>query len=698
MLFRSHAEAEAPFTTVTLRRVVPYSKKTYKAADLLEKLPLELAVSMVNQRLAELAKKEGAPFMQAHMSEGEAYGILRETTLSVYCKPEQWSAAVAVAEQELRCVLSFGFQEFELRAATANQRNALEQAIKTQRTRHSAGIAAQLIGTLQEDQVYTSSVDDLALIGPALGRLTPKDCIEALRSAWGMGGRSLFVTGNCSIAGDPLEAIRAAYAAAAQKTVEAPARQEVATWGYTDFGAPGKVVQRQRVEDLDITQLRFENGLRVNLKRTDFEAGQISVRVRVDGGSLLEPAGQAGLSTFAGNFFVMGGLGKHSMDELRRVLAGRNVSPGFRVAEEALVFSGRTTPDDLLLQLQLFAAAVTDPGYRPESARQSEKLFEQYYNRLSHTVEGALQMQVPLLLAGGDPRHGLPDRETMRQRTLAEMKAWLGAQFATGRMELCLVGDLDVEKTIEAVARTFGALPKVGDTLPPESLRRVKAPEQPFSREFLVDTKIDKALVALYWPTRTDSRDYRRCRRLGLLAEVFSDRLRVKVREELGESYSPDVSQEASTGYWDYGFIQSFLMVDPAKAARVNQVVLEISEKLRREGISEDELKRAKLPNLTAKRESLRTNGYWLSGVLDQCQERTDKLEAARNRISDTEAISVAELNALAAELLGSDRAFQFLIRPKAAAVPSEAATPGTPNGPASPAAPVGAPAPTAKP
>lgn len=662
-----HAEREAPFTRVTLRCQRAYAPRILGRSDLLARQPEGLAVAMFNQRMSELAKKEGAPFMSASMSIGEPFDIMREAAVRISCKPEQWKDAVAVAEQELRRVLTHGFLDAEFKVAVANERNSLEQAVKTASTRRSSEWADQLVDVLQANQVFTSNDDDLALLGPALEKLSPAACAQALSKLWEGGTRSLFIAGNCEIPGDAVAQIREVLNKSAVVAVQAPAAQAELVWAYADFGKAGETVEKVEVADLGILQTRFPNGVRLNIKKTDFQAGELSVRVRIAGGSLLEPVERPGLATFASNFLFMGGLGRHGIDDLQKILAGRNVMPGFSVGDDHLLLSGETTPEDLSLQLQLFAALVTDPGYRPESARQFAKAIDQFYNRLERTVEGRLQLEAPRAMANGDTRFGLPSRDAMARLTLDEMRAWLTPQLTTGAVEISIVGDLDVEKTIAAVSGTFGALPARGAGAPAEDLRKVGIPPLPFSRIIEVDTKIDKALLFLEWPTYTDTRDYRRCRRLNLLADVFTDRLRVKIREELGESYSPDVSLSSSSGYRNRGFIDAYLLVDPAKAAVIEEAVLTISEALRTGGITEDELKRARLPLLTAIRESSRSNAYWIGAVLEHCQGEPRLLEAARNRSSDIEAITVDELNALAKEYLGRDKAYRWLSKRKTA-------------------------------
>jgi zinc protease len=659
-----HPEAEADSTSLSIMTVTPYAHEPDNAANRLKYLPRELATDMLNRRFSILAKKENAPFTQGRNSVGESYDFYRSASLDIVCKPEQWTSALATADQELRRALQYGFQPAELKEAVANYTNGLEQAAKTAATRHSPDIAGEILGALAEHNVFTTPADDLALFGPALAKVTPEACVAALREAWSAPHRYLLVSGNLTIPGDAIAAITAAYNTAHAAPVAPPDKVEDSDWAYTDFGAPGAVTRREHVDDLDVTLVTFANGVRLNLKKTDFEANRIRVNVRAGTGSLTEPRDQPGLAFFASNTFSAGGLGKHSADDLQRLLAGKTVGFGFRVGTDALSIGGMTNRDDLLLQLQLIAAYLTDPGYRPEALRLAQKGIDQLYTGLAHTTSGPLQLEVPRLLANGDPRFGLPAKEVALSRTLDEVKAWLAPQLAHGAIEIALVGDLDIDATIAAVARTLGALPARAPRPALTSEHQVKFPDRPFAKEYAVPTEIPKGVVVIYWPT-TDANEIHRTRRLTLLGEVFSDRLRVKVREELGGAYSPQAGSAPSDTYTDYGYMLANVTVDPAKAKEIADVVVAIAADLNKNGVTEDELQRAKLPLLTSLRESARTNPYWIGSVLARAQEKPEVLDWSRSRATDFESITKADLDALAKTYLSADRAFRVIVLPE---------------------------------
>ena len=138
--------------------------------------------------------------------------------------------------------------------------------------------------------------------------------------------------------------VSAAYAKSVVTAVMPTSGQAKIEWSYADFGPPGPVVSRKRIDDLDITEVAFANGVRLNLKKTDFEANTIHIAARLGTGQLTEPAAdEPGLSAFTGLTYTAGGLGRLSADDLKRVLAGRTVGLQFASTLDAFVLLGERT-------------------------------------------------------------------------------------------------------------------------------------------------------------------------------------------------------------------------------------------------------------------------------------------------------------------------------------------------------------------
>ncbi len=666
-------QPEAAETLVIDQRIRPYAKEIDNRANRLKHLPRWLALSMLDRRLEILSRQADAPFLAGGFQIEHDFDLFQTSGFMLACKPEHWSEALELGEKELRRALAFGFTSAELDEAVANYRHGLEEAVKTESTRRSPELADAMLECLTDDIVFTTPEENLALEKPVLDRITAADCLAALREDFPDAGRYIAVLGNAKIsateeksstsARSPEDQIREIYLAAQKTPIEPPAQNAATHFAYTDFGPAAKITEQRHVDDLDVDLLTLGNGVRLNLKKTDFEANRIEIAMRVGSGVLSEPRDKPGLAAFTRGTFIEGGLGKHSVDEIIRLAAGHTVGLDFRIDSDAFRLGGTTNRNDLLLQLQLLAAYLTDPAYRPEAMSVARKNFEAMYSKLEHTPEGLLRLKVDRELASGDPRFGTPPREDLFARNLDEERQWLQPQLGKGAIEITLVGDLDRDAVIAAVAQTIGALPARDSRPELADARRVAFPAA-FAQTLEVETEIPRALVTVIWPT-TDSRDVHRQRRLTLLARVFGDRLRIELRDKMGSAYSPTAYDLAGETFPGYGRMQTRIEADPKQTQPIQEAVLRLAAELAKGGITADELTRAKEPVLTLFRESSRTNGYWLGSVLESAQENPQHLDWCRNRYADTEAITAAELDALAKEYLSPDKAFRIVISPR---------------------------------
>jgi zinc protease len=664
LLTHVHADPNAATTTVAIETVSPWTHQPDTAARRLKELPRDLALAMLNQRLGILANKEGTVFTRGSVQLEEQFNFVRTTALEITGEPQHWPALVTTADQTLRQALEYGFEPDELADAVAGVRNSLKEAVNSAPTRASPTLASQLVDSVIDHEIFTTPAVDLALLGPALDRVTPEECRDALRTLWPEHtARYLFLSSNMEIP-DSDHALAVAYEAASKSPVTAQQSLAAIAFPYADVGPPSKVVSRRHIDDLDSTLVEFGNGVRLNIKRTDFEAGRIDVSVRVGAGRLTEPLDKPGLALFAQSVFEAGGLGKLSHDDLQRALAGRSVGTEFQVSDDAFTFQGATTPADLPLEMQLLSAYLTDPGYRPEAERQFQKNVEQFYTGLGHDVNGPLQTEVPGLLSSGDRRFGIPPQTAVTQLTLADLRSWLAPQFASGPLEIAIVGDLDVDATIAAVGRTLGALPERTAKPPYLHERQVAMPTQPAERRYAVSTDIPRGVVNLDWTATDQYSDIHRARRLQLLAAILSDRLRVAIREKMGDTYSPGASADLSQTFSDYGFIRAQCIVAPDRAQAVAAAMKEAAAALLKDGVTADELERARAPLMTGVRQSLRNNGYWLAAVLASAQETPEHLDWARDRLTDIQSITLSQLNTLAAQYLSPSHEFEFISVP----------------------------------
>jgi zinc protease len=659
-----HTEMEAAATELSIEVVREASKDDDSAARRRAKLIRQLADSMINQRLSALAKAENSPVIEAQAYHFEMFKFVENHGISAKCKPEQWKAALSLAEQELRRAVQHGFTKAEFAEATANAAKNVRLRAEQKDTRKNNELADGFVRLLGADQVITDPSDDLARVTKELAAITAEDCHAALKKSWDSPDVQVFVGGNLKL-DDASNTILAAYKESAKVEVAAPKQEDDAVFAYTNFGAPGKVAKREEVKDLEITQVVFENGVRVNLKKTDFEQKSVRVLAHFGGGKLEVPSDKPGILPFAQSVFTSAGLEKHSVDDLRRIFASKTVTTEFSVGDDSFMLGGKTTPQDLEAQCQRLCANLIAPGWREEAERQFKKSLDEIYTKLEHTAEGVMQNKVVGFIYGGDPRFKFPPREVMAERSLAELKAWLTPALTQGYMEVTVVGDVDVDTALAVLGKTFGALPKRADKQPDYTdARKVTFPGEPRDKDFKFTTEIERSYALAYWPT-ADMLDIKRTRRLMMLGQILDDRLRLKIREELGETYSPSSYHVASDTFTGFGYMTAMATLKPDQVERVKPMFIEIAQKIG-EGITEDEFKRAREPMLQQLIQQRRDNRYWSTRVLVNSQSQPYRLDWSRSLMDDFTNIKKEDLEALAKQYLGSARSITFGLIPSA--------------------------------
>ena len=140
------------------------------------------------------------------------------------------------------------------------------------------------------------------------------------------------------------------------------------------------------------------------------------------------------------------------------------------------------------------------------------------------------------LLASGDRRESLPTAEEIAAMSIDELRAGVPAALARGPIEITVVGDVDVDAAIAAVASTFGALPARGDAptpAPASAQRKFPAPGAAPVR-LTHAGPADQALGFVAWPTTDQVGDRTTSRQLSILSDVLQLRLNEEIREKQG--------------------------------------------------------------------------------------------------------------------------------------------------------------------
>ncbi|MCP4112213.1 MAG: insulinase family protein [Desulfobacteraceae bacterium] len=622
-----------------------------------------IADSIVNNRLEAMMEKLDNPFTSVSVYSGVMLNTLGYTEISAKSDPGNWKQALSALEQTLRRAVEFGFTESELDRVKKEYLAAIEAAVLKKDTRNSKHLAGMIIRNLNDDKVLQSPEQEKELYAPFIQSLTPEQVYKAFVSLWGRNHRLIMVTGNAHIKEKdktPEQVVRAVFDESAKTKVKKPVQEKAIKFPYLpEPEKTGRILRQNIISDLGIEQTDFDNGLRLNLKKTDFKKNQVIAAVTFGYGKKTEPA--PGLAMLAKSLVNKSGLGRLTKNELERALAGNNTSVSFSIEENCFLLKGNTVTEELPLMFQLLFAHLNDPGYREEVYLLAMDQFKQLYDKYSHSIDGAMGLYGNQFLAGGDTRFGMPPYNEFRKLTPTQARSWIDPA-RKGRLEISVVGDFDPDTVRELAGRYFGSLPKM------ELIEDKKESLSFPSGENLalnVETAINKGMVIMAWPTE-DFSNINRVRRLSMLGHVFSEILREEIREKTGATYSQYAYNIPSRTYAGYGVFRSVLFIDPAMSEKIIRDVKKIASDLVKNGITQDELKRAVEPVLTSIKDMKRTNDYWLSTVLKHSLRRPEQLTWPKSVLEDYASVTVKDVHDMAKKYLSDEKkAAVIVIKPE---------------------------------
>jgi zinc protease len=573
----------------------------------------------------------------------------------------EWRRGLNVIETEQRRLASHGVTAAELTREIAELRTALTAAVAGAATRQSVALSEGLVAAVDGDDVFTAPAENLRLFEAAVPALTPERVGAAARALFA--GEPLLAMASPTAVEGGEATLLAAYRESRAAPVALAAAQQAQTWPYAALGTPGRVVERRELApEIGATVVRFANGVRLTVKHTTFADDQILVAARIGHGRLDFAADRPSLE-WALPVLPNTGLGRISAEDMQQALAGRAYGASFGVDDDAFELTGGTRPEDFALQLQVLAAYVSDPGWRPAGWDRIRGYSGTIHDQLASTPGGVFSRDAGILLHSGDRRWAIPSREEMAASSIADARAVLERPLAQGPIEVVIVGDINVDEAIRQTAATFGALPPRADVaVPAATIRFPAGTSEPIQRTH--NGRADQGLAYIAWPSADFFSDIRRSRALNLLSDVFQLRLLQEIRERQGTTYSPRAGHAASETFAGYGVLSAQIEARPEALAGFLRDAERIAASLRDTPVDADELQRALRPRLETVQRQRNGNVWWL-GNLGRIQDDPRVAASITSQIADYQAVTPADLQRLAREYLQPGRAWKMIVTPR---------------------------------
>lgn len=577
---------------------------------------------------------------------------------------DDWTDAVQFIESELRRGRE-GFAQAEIDEAVAGELAALQNGSSAAAKQSVGALTAELAERIMAGREWQTPAVRQAEVKAALAALTPADVAAEFSRIFPADSFRLIlsVPPDRSVKAERILAVIEKSAGRALKAQ--PKGEEELHFRYDDFGPAGPIAKQERVEDLQLTLLSFENGVRLNVRPSKFEPEQFRLRIVFPQNLSDVPNNFPGIADLAGHLLLNSSLKKHKQTEIIRLLRLHAIKTGFGVTTGTPAFSLSGPVAELPFALRYLTALLSDLEFDDDYYRVALSHYNSQHKGMMNSAGGIGMREALRVFAGDDQRALLSNARVFgNEDGLRMTEKWLRSHILAGPLEVGLIGDFTADEAIAAAAATIGTLkarkpaPKPGAplTLPKKAARQ----------EAMADLQAGTAFSCVLWPVTTPD-DPKHNAALALATDALRDLLLRVIREAVGATYSPQTAIHRDIIQRDFAYVGMFSTFDPEGARKYSEGSVKLAVRLAEKGLSEADFERVREPARARYAKDMRSNGWWLNEVVTQAQSRPENLAQARQHGKILEELTLEDVNQ-AAQVFKSDKVTIMIVQPNSAA------------------------------
>jgi zinc protease len=604
-----------------------------------------MALGMVNDRLAEVARSDDPPFLGASVRSHPIGRTVELTSMSARVPEGGEARGLEALVVEIRRAAEHGFLASEVERTRREMLAGIEASWAERDKTPSGAFASEYTRHFLHDEPIPGIDVERRIFRDELPGIDAAECHGALLGL--LDGHGVVVEATRptrdDVAGE--DELRAALRAAAAVPV-APWVDEGAGGDLlASPGPPGRVVERREIPSVGVTELALSNGVRVFVKPTDFQDDEVLIRGSAPGGTSLAADEDLVSAEMAGHLLAESGWGGRTAIELGKLLAGKMVSVRPYHAGRTHGVSGSSTVADLPTALELAVLVMTEPN---RDAAAGERFRERLRSRLVNRdadPSARYADRVTALFTGDHPRARPLTLERLDELDPEAAVAFHESAFANAAdFTFFLVGNLDVDALVPELERTLGSLPSTGAASSDWIDRGVRFPGEA-AEEVVRAGREPRAHTTLAFPSYSGE-DPREWHRLRTAASILGRRLRETLREDLGGTYGVSVRYARRALGDDAGRIEIRFGADPGEIDALVAEAIRVVEDLRADGPTAEEIAKEKEIQTRELETQWETNGFWI-GALSSLWERGrpfDEMEGRQTRIDELDAESLGRV------------------------------------------------------
>lgn len=341
---------------------------------------------MMNERFDEILQKADPPFVYAMATDGE-YMVSKTKDawmVAAVAKEGHVEDALASMARETERIKKFGFTASEYDRARINVLKQYESLYKDRNNQKNSAFVKEYVDHFTNGGYIPGIETEYTLINQYAPNITVEQVNQYIESIIGDKNIVIALTGpeKDGAVLPTKEELLQTFLKAQQEQIKAYEETVSNEPLIGKLPKPGKITDIKTGQRFGATVITLSNGIKVVLKKTDFKEDEIMMTATSPGGSTLFGTKDIDNLKVFNSVISLGGLGKFSVTDLNKMLAGKRVSASVSLGLNDESVNGYASPEDLETLFQLIYLNFTAP-------RIDNEAYESFAGRIKAQLQNA---------------------------------------------------------------------------------------------------------------------------------------------------------------------------------------------------------------------------------------------------------------------------------------------------------------------
>ena len=612
--------------------------------------------AMMNDRLAELRQQANPPYQSATGRASTFFlSRMKESfSLSVSCQEDNilggLIAAVGVAERARQ----HGFTQSELQRAKSMRLNHDERKYRERDDRRNSKFVTACVQHFLEGEPLISIDDQLELARRFDKEVTLEEVNNAVRELVTDKNQVAIIYApdkeNLVL---PTEQQIESVILAAQRLDYAPYPElEVAEHLISQLPKPGTIVSEKAFKH-GFSEWTLSNGMKVYVKKTDFAADAVSVRMEGEGGTSVFGNEEAPNFALLNSAITDAGVGQFDATTLRRMLSGKSVRVQPSVNTRGQSISGGVSLKDMPTLFELVHLYFTQPRRDNEAFTGLLNRTRSFLTNRNASPKVDYNDSIRAILYGHHPRLEPVVQSTLDKVNYDRILEIYRHSFSdASKFKTVIIGNYDEQQLRQLVCQYLASLPSTGKNEGTNWQRVPQVVGGEATHVFRKKMATPLANVSIFYtadvpftPQSDLELDFlKRC-----LAIAYTD----SVREEKGGTYHVGVEFDLDKDDHPNATLSLSYNADPQRYDELNPIIYQQLENIAKYGPVASSVDKVKQYLIKQYGQAVITNDYWSYIIW---HELNDDADFDKDYCKMVEEMTAEKIQRMAQRLLDAKR------------------------------------------